>query len=279
MNTDTIAKLAISEADRAYCEAHQQAYAAMQGVLLATKKQWCAAWQEQVQYLGRHKAREYFGARHDEDVRAEQVIAHLEGLPYRFIHALAHHFETEYAVEISEEDIQKQLYPKEPGPYHPESEKTAYHTALQETVLQYEDILRLIAQQFEGRSLQEQAVYTLRKNCCIAAHRFSGKPVYSMKEHMIVFPQYSCRYANGYAFPWQLNEEMLPVVRGFHYYETGCIRSQATGSYSEPFILFQNGKKVLGFRMYKNGRMDLLFRNQENAYDFAREYLKEATQP
>ena len=29
MNTDTIAKLAISEADRAYCEAHQQAYAAM----------------------------------------------------------------------------------------------------------------------------------------------------------------------------------------------------------------------------------------------------------
>ena len=26
MNTDTIAKLAISEADRAYCEAHQQAY-------------------------------------------------------------------------------------------------------------------------------------------------------------------------------------------------------------------------------------------------------------
>ena len=42
MNTDTIAKLTISEADRAYCEAHQQAYAAMQGVLLATKKQWCA---------------------------------------------------------------------------------------------------------------------------------------------------------------------------------------------------------------------------------------------
>lgn len=279
MNTDTIAKLAISEADRAYCEAHQQAYAAMQGVLLATKKQWCAAWQEQVQYLGRHKAMEYFGARHDEDVRAEQVIAHLEGLPYRFIHALAHHFETDYAVEISEEDIQEQLYPKEPGPYHPESGMAAYHAALQETVLQYEDILRLIAQQFEGRSLQEQAVYTLKTNCCIAAHRFSGKPVYSMKEHMIVFPQYSCRYANGYAFPWQLNEAMLPVVRGFHYYETGCIRSQATGSYSEPFILFQNGKKVLGFRMYKNGRMDLLFRNQENAYDFAREYLTEATQP
>ena len=76
MNTDTIAKLTISEADRAYCEAHQQAYAAMQGVLLATKKQWCAAWQEQVQYLGRHKAREYFGARYDEDVRAEQAVSY-----------------------------------------------------------------------------------------------------------------------------------------------------------------------------------------------------------
>lgn len=279
MNTDTIAKLAISEADRAYCEAHQQAYAAMQGVLLATKKQWCAAWQEQVQYLGRHKAREYFGARSDEDVRAEQVIAHLEGLPYRFIHALAHHFETEYAVEISEEDIQEQLYPKEPGPYHPESEKTAYHTALQETVLQYEDILRLIAQQFEGRSLQEQAVYTLKTNCFIAAHRFSGMPTYSMKEHMIVFTQYACRYAKGNLFPWQLTEAMLPIIRGFEHYEIGSINPPIASCYSDSFIPFVGGKKVMGLRMYKNGRIDLLFRSQENAYDFAREYLTEATQP
>ncbi len=279
MNTDTIAKLAISEADRAYCEAHQQAYAAMQGVLLATKRQWCAAWQEQVQYLGRHKAREYYGARSDEDVRVEQVIAHLEGLPYRFIHALAHHFETEYAVEISEEDIQEQLYPKEPGPYHPETEKTAYHTALQETVLQYEEILNLISQQFEGRSLQEQAVYTLKTNCFIAAHRFSGMPTYSMKEHIIAFPQYSCRYANGYAFPWQLNEAMLPVVRGFHYYETECISPQTSSCSSDSFIPFPNGKKVSGLRMYKNGRVDLVFRSQDDAYAFAREYLTEANRP
>lgn len=279
MNTDTIAQLAISEADRAYCEAHQQAYAAMQGVLLAAKRQWCAAWQKQVQYLSGYEAEEYFCVRYNEGVRPEQIISHLEALPCRFIHALAHHFETEYAVEISEEEIQKQLYPKEPGPYHPESEKTAYHTTLQETVLQYEDVLRLIFQQFEGRSLQEQAVYTLKTNCFIAAHRFSGMPLYSMKEHIIVFPQYSCRYANGYAFPWQLNEEMLPIVRGFHYYETGCIPSQETGTYSEPFIPFPNGKKVLGFRMYKNGRVDLAFRSQDNAYDFAKEYLTEAAQP
>lgn len=141
MDNNAIARLTISEADRAYCEAHQQAYAAMHDLLLTTKKLWCAAWQKQAQYLGQYEAGEYFGACYDKGVRPERIVEHLEALPYRFIHALAHHFEAEYLVEISEEDIQEQLYPKEPSPYHPEAEKTAYHTALQETVLQYEDIL------------------------------------------------------------------------------------------------------------------------------------------
>lgn len=278
MNNDTIAKLAISEADRVYCEAHQEAYAAMHGILFATKKQWCAAWQEQMQYLSGYEAGEYFCARYDEGVRPEQIIKHLEALPYRFIHALAHHFEAEYLVEISEDKIHKQLYPKEPGPYRSECEKTAYHTILQETVLQYEDILRLISQQFEGRSLQEQAVYNLKHNCYVAAHRFSGILAYRLQGNIIVFPQYSCTYAEGYMFPWQLNEAMQAVVRGFEHYETNCINPPTASSYSDPFIPFLGGMKVIGLRMYKNGRVDLLFRSQDNAYAFAKEYLTEVAQ-
>lgn len=71
----------------------------------------------------------------------------------------------------------------------------------------------------------------------------------------------------------------MPVMRGFHYYETGCIPSQTAGSYAEPFIPFPNGKKVLGFKIYKNGRVDLVFRSQDDAYAFAKEYLTEVAQP
>lgn len=283
----------ISEADKAFCEAQQAAYQAAKTSLMELKFFWEDMETNQMKLLEGTDTQPtmYLTSSSRLNLSPEEIERQLKLLHNVLIEQLVHYFNGLYHVTVSYSEVVEALLPEEPEKYRSydeesiarhKEEKEAYETALLTLSLDYTDVLNQIFAQMAGRGLLEQAVYELKAKCHKAAwHSYQKTARYELKKDTLRYPEYGCSYDSGYRRGyWHLCDGMKDILRGIAHYETGSfsyIPSVISNlfSYSLDYDLaeFYNCKKVKQLKMFKNGRVDIKFADEEHARKFTEDYL------
>ncbi len=278
----------ISEADRAFCQAHQNAYEAAK-IALAELGTVCEDIISQQESLLPPK-RSPYESRYIEldNMSVSGMNTRIENLHGLFIGKIVEYFNNTYHVSIEGQKIKDKLLPKEPksGRYFGDSDKEAhrkYHQELLDLVVRYEDILDALFIQLGGRTFAERALDEIREDCHRAVwSSYNGKAEFEVKGDTIRFTSYACS-CNSYVSSeyWELSDHMRNVLRGVAHFETGLFNNYpadisgaiSRGHRNQPLLEFPNCQKVRQLKMFKNHRVDLKFAGREYARQFADEYL------
>ena len=278
----------ISDADRAFCKAHQAAYDNAKCNLQELLCFWEDLQLQQAELLaGTETSPSFYLPSRDNIKLSESAVRNqISSLHSQFIGKLVLFFNKTYHLSLSITDIEENLIPRKPGESWTddyEDRVNAYAQAMQELSLRYMDILDRIFLYTDGRELSEQALHELKQKCHEAAWNLSdGQARFTQKKCTLMFSGYFCsyhdRYGGGY---WELAQKTKDILRGISHFETGNFSStphnisnimESYHIYSD-FHEFDGCKKVLSLKMYKNQRVDIKFSTEENARQFISEYL------
>ena len=274
----------ISEADRRYCTAHQEAYDNARTAFTALRKQWKALVKQQEEILSPVAKESYERERYYRmsDLSSASFRKKIETLPEIFISGIVSYFNSKYHVSVDRDAVKKALLPEEPQ-YSWEKTRTAeYHKTMRELSLKYEDILEQIFVQLGGRTFEERAIDELKEKCHNAAwntHRNTAD--YEIKNDTIRFTFYACKFDDwvGRA-KWSLSDGMKDILRGASHFETGHMEyypsriSHLLGWDDKDASVYEfSCEKLKQIRMFKNNRVDLKFGSKAYANQFAAEYL------
>lgn len=279
----------ISEADRAFCEAHQAAYENAAATLQELWYFWDDMLGQQRQLLAPTDAAPtaYLLSHGSLAVSGDAILGQVRSLHALFIGHLVHYFGSTYHISISSSDVEENLLPQKPpdkwtSSYKELAEK--YNHDLQELSLHYNDILDQIFLQTGGHAFAEQALLELKMNCSRGAWDISRKRAdYTRKNRTIQFTHYACSFRSytSATGSWDLSKGMKDILKGLAHFETGSFSSVPSpftklirGIYldSNDFD-FPGCRKVLSLKMFKNGRVDIRFATEALAAQFTDEYL------
>lgn len=279
----------ISEADRAFCEAHQSAYENAATALKELEYFWDDMLAQQRELLSPTGAAPtaYLLSGDSLKISGDAIREHLRSLHARFIGHLVSHFSSTYNFSISAHDVEANLLPQKPPDrwvdnYRELAEK--YTHGLQELALHYNDILEQIFLQTGGRAFADQALYELKRNCSRGAWNVSQKRAdYARKRCTLQFTHYACSFRSYYSGSgyWDLPDRTKNILKGIAHFETGSFSSippslakLIAGHYLDSSDYdFPDCCKVQSLRMFKNGRVDIKFATEQHAIQFAKEYL------
>ena len=268
----------ISETDKQFCEAHQQAYENAISQLYELKFLWEGMVDGQVNLLS-----PWDGAYHTNYLTDGESIS-LSGSKIcqqiRHIHDLlilkiVQHFKNIYSIELSYSDIRDALLPEQPKDrwsdiYYEQLEK--YEQEMENLKLHYDKIIEQIFIQTDGKGLWEQAEFQLKQRCREGASSW-GSPDYTIKKHTIQFS----RAVHG---DRSLYNSTKDILRGLAHFETGVLGViprdfTCLFDYRLPWETFEcdDCKKVKKIRAFLNGRLDIRFTEEAYAVQFAKEYL------
>lgn len=274
----------ISDADRRYCTAQQDAYDNARTEFLSMHKSWKAFVARQKEILGTVSSESYEKEKYlrIDGVSSVEFQSKIEALPEIFISAIVSYFNHRYHVTVSSLEVKEALLPEKPQ-YSWGKDRTAeYHKTMRELSLRYEDILEQIFIQLGGRTFTERAIDELKKKCHDAAWNiYSSTPEYEIKSDTIRFTSYACSYSDWCGrSKWGLADDMKDVLRGAAHFETGQLDSYPAGvstllgwDDSDSSLFEFSGEKLKSLRMFKNHRVDLKFTGKPYANQFAAEYL------
>ena len=275
----------ISETDRRFCEAHQAAYVDAKASLNELEYMWtdivsrqskllepaAAVWNNVQEYTYLHRFSE-------QDIREK-----LEELNDLFISNLVRYFNDRYKVSFDADSIMGTLLPHKPRNdyFSPNTEAVAeYHQKLRTMTVSYKDVLEQIFVQLGGRTFLERALDEIKEACHKAAWcTYNGKAEYELKNDTVRFT-YGCRFDTMFD-KWEVNDSMKEILRGLAYFESEILGYYPAAienllGYSrleDPRVEFTSYTKLHSLRMFKNGRVDVKFKNKNYADQFASEYL------
>lgn len=270
----------ISEADRRFCIAHQQAYDTAREELSELRQIWKEITEHQKEILDT-ATDEKGGYAALSGFSSSSIRTKLEALPDIFISNIVRYFNRQYHVSVDTEPIRTLLVPEKPESTWEKEQLKQYHTAMRELSLRYEDILEQIFIQLGGRTFMERAVDELKEKCHKAAWDTSSRiQKYEVKGDTIRFP-YACRFDDWLGRPkWSLNDGMKDILRGVSHFETGQFEYYPPGisvllgwDDKDESVFEFSCEKVISLRMFKNRRVDLKFSSKAYASQFAAEYL------
>lgn len=278
----------ISEADRRFCEIHQQAYHEAKDALQKIHDQWESISERQTELLSPIEEDRYCLNKYIRisSIDASDFIKKIEALPETFINKLVSYFNSTYKVSIKEFLITGNLLPTKPdsGIWDPEHKaETAYHEKLRSMKLTYKDVLDQIFIQLGGQSFTDRALDEIKERCHSAAwDSYHGTPEYELKKDTIRFTGYFCNYENWYSHEkWSLCDGMKNILRGLAFFETSIISSYPQNiacllGYDDKeysIFSFNDCSKLEQLKMFKNHRVDVKFASKELAEQFVSEYL------
>lgn len=278
----------ISESDKSYCEQHQDAYEAA----ISSYKELAFFWEDMVKIqddlLGprddNYQAN-YLTSSSGPKISTHAIEEHIESLHKKFIQAVVHHFNSEYNVTVSAEDVVRALLPEEPE--HSRRYDTdawdEYHQNMQTLTIQYSDVVDQIITRLDGRNFMEQALFELKERCHNAAwNTYRQEPEFERKKDVIRFTGYGCSCDTWYSNPrWELSEDLKAVLRGVAHFETGSYKMYPLGiselvgfgRVESDTIEFPTCAKLKRLKMFKNRRVDLKFTSAALAEEFVNTYL------
>ena len=276
----------MTEADRAFCQKHQEAYQSA----LAFFRQLLALWQDteqQQRYILSGPGHpdnawsQYLTLRKFPDLDAVQIGVHLIELHRRFIRAVVSYFNTTYHLTIDADMVEDELAPaiNEDG----ERDVSANLSTL---VLRYENMVELILSRFGGRSFSEQAPYEMVMKCHRAAWKESDHThKFVRKKSVITFLSDACGFGYSCAHGcdhWTFRYGIKDVLKGLAHFETGTFDEYPDDlGYLIPDDMvirydvweFENCEKLERIKLFKNGRMDIRFTTEAYACQFVADYL------
>ncbi len=279
----------ISEADRAFCEAHQAAYENAAANLQELEFFWNDMLEQQKTLLasieGPHTV--YLLSHDGLKISSDTIREQLRSLHTLFIGHLASYFTRTYHFSIDTDLLKENLLPAKPPDKWADNYKELaekYIRELQELTLHYNDILEQVFLQTGGRAFSEQALSELKAGCRKAVWRTAeAKADYTLKKSTLQFTHYACSFRTYYrsSGSWDLSSGMKNVLKGLAHFETGSFTSVPdamsgimAGSYlNSSEYSFSGCRKIQALKMFKNGRVDIKFSTEEHARKFMDEYL------
>lgn len=259
----------ISESDRAFCEAQQEAYEKARDVLKQLADLAGRAQQEQFDILERNGKEvyiTYLGSKYD--VGAEKYLDLLDKTHRDFVKSIVGYFRHKYHVSLDDGPIYDafvQPEPEEPAKlgalfyvsrngWTDETRKeynevkAAYDKAVEdaethnrELVIRYEKILDYIFAQLGGGSFRDTALKELKDACHAACwYKHNGQPKFEQKKSVIRYTGYGCsidyiheKYKDkGEESEFRLTDDMKKVMDALNYFELGT-QSHTLHSISE----------------------------------------------
>lgn len=278
----------ISDADRAFCKAHQAACDNARCTLQELLCFWEDMQHQQAELLADADTSPsfYLASRDNIKISRKAIQDQISSLHSQFIGKLVSFFNKTYHLSLSITDIERTLIPQKPTDNWAddyEDRVKAYTGALQNLSLHYTDILDQIFLYTEGRELSEQALHELKEKCHEAAWNLSnGQARFTQKKCTLLFSGYFCSYRDRYGGGcWELAPKTCDILKGIAHFETkvfSCIPPGINSIIKEydlysDFYEFDGCKKALSLKMYKNQRVDIKFSTEENARQFISEYL------
>ena len=283
------ADIRITEADRIFCRAHQDAYEEARNALLELEFFWNDMQEQQKKLLTPIgvSSNTYLTADEGLKLSNRDILQQVQSLHPTFICQLTSYFSDTYHFFIEENDMIKSLIPQEPTDKRAEDYKERmkiYRQDLQNLTLNYTDVLEQIFLRTEGRALSEQAIYELKRKCHQAAWNFSdGHPMFEHKKSVIQLTFYACRFVTSrISDDWELMDKTVDILQGISHFETGGFNSVPKslseiikrGKYISNAYEFYDCEKIQSLRMFKNGRVDLKFTSEAYASQFIEDYMK-----
>lgn len=278
----------ISDADRAFCQAHQAAYETAKDALRKMESFWDDTQREQQEALASTGDSSLFYLTSSEHLNCSEdtIKRQRHSLHLKFISRLVSYFNKTYQLDIQTDEISKNLLPHSPSGSSKEKRRQQgeeYATALENLSLRYMDILEQIFLQTNGRDLTEHAVCGLKEKCRLAAWRTSdGNARFLLKKEILQL-EFACSCENYHRTQniWNLFQTTKDIVKGIAHFETESFsdipdslnRLIQRSSLQDSFIEFTDCQKVQSMRLYKNRRTDIRFRTAEYAGKFVEGYL------
>ena len=278
----------ISESDRLFCEAYQNAYDKAREVLSELKYHWeeiVAMQDDALRELGSERYRDLF-IHGPLEICASKIEEQLEENHKKLIEKIVSHFSRTYHVSVSEHQVREILLPAKPGNSRwdrDEEEWRQYHTTLQTMALRYEMIVDQVLIQLNGRSFVERAVDELKETCHSAAwNSYQKKAEYELKKDILRLTRYACKYESWVGRDrWGLQDSTKIILRGIAHFETGGFaffplgfsELLGYGNQETPIHEFPTCDKIKQIRMFKNGRVDIKFASELFARQFTENYL------
>ncbi len=269
----------IAESDRAFCEAHQKAYENARESLVELVSIWNDMMQTQKQLLsGYGDSHEvYITAGASIHISKHKIREQICEMHKSFINNLLRYFCKTYHFDISDYEIKKGLLPQKPewkygAAYNQELE--VYENKKYSLQLHYTQILEQMHKEMGGARLDEYALSQIKEGCWRSAWRYN-EPNYERNKQVI-------RFRSAVNSDYELYESTKKILRALAYFETGVIDQIPCGwgdfyRYHGPGYNaydFDDGIKITKFRLYRNHRMDVRFREEAYAVRFIDEYLR-----
>ena len=269
----------LTESDLRYCEKNQMAYEAAVKDFTDLLSVWEGICSRQKEYLlEKDEEREpspYLGVKNRISSRSlQEHLNHLDGI---FISQIVNEISSRYHVTIDREKVSDAL----------SDARFAADRNLNETgpaerrTLHYGEIIGQIFRQFSGRGLWEQAEYELKDRCFRNSRNYNGEPGYEKKNYSLIF-SYGCSFRRWMAvYSWELEESLKEILWGIAHYERNDFRlpqsiAQVLCQYrlEKSEFQFPDCKKIQFLKLYKNGRVDIRFRERRYLEQFVKAYLQ-----
>ena len=268
----------ISENDKQFCEAHQQAYENAVSLLYELKFFWESMLDSQkeiLQPVGEKSYQQYLVDGSNLSLSLPEIQKQIRHTHEILIERIVNHFCSVYSITLSCSDVKEALLPEKPNDRWSafyEEHLEQYEQAMEALHLHYDKIIEQIFIQTDGKGLWEQAEFQLKERCREGASSW-GSPDYEIKKHTIQFS----RAVHG---DRSLYNSTKDILRGLAHFETGVIGVipgdfTCLFDYRLPWETFEcdDCKKVKKIRAFLNGRLDIRFTEEAYAVQFAKAYL------
>lgn len=269
----------ISDADKAFCEAHQKAYEDAKSSLLELIFIWEEMFTNQQRLLsGFGNGHEiYISAGSSIRISRRNIQDQITEMHRSFVSNLIRYFCKTYHFEISDYEIKAALFPKKPEwRFSPEYEKELdeYEAQKHKLSLHYTQIVEQIMKQLGGKRLNEYALFQIKDACWRSAWR-NEKPQYERTKQVI-------RFYSAVNCDYELYECTKKILRALALFETNVI-DQCPYEWDDLYKYhgpgynaydFESGNRITKFRLFRNGRMDVRFKEEAYAVQFVEEYLR-----
>lgn len=269
----------ISDTDRRYCEAYQQAYDKGRAALRELADLMGRSSAEQLDILKPVSDGEVYVTFLGECSKERDYMEQLRNTHHILIHRIVCYFENTYKVKLDVNSVENNLVPQQPEKSFrfKQEEWTAYTEAMNNAALDYKDILDQIFIQLGGVSFHERALNELKEKCHNAAwNTYYGNRCFEQKKAVISF-SYGCSQRwNGSLCLTDCMKDILHAVMYLHFGDmtSSNMNFNALLGYDFNFQSLSFTSEVLdSVKCFKNGRVDVRFTSKAIAREFVETFL------
>lgn len=278
----------LSTADKQFCDQQQAAYsAALQG-FQSLKVLWTDMLAAQKSLLGEPDSspRSYnqyliSDCTDGPQITLRRLRIQIDNLHRKFIRTIANYFHSVYDIAFSVEAIESELLRSMPKKGTQGKNEYLRHTNT--VALQYVDIVSLMSESFEGRSFSEQALSELQYRCGQAAWDAKTHQAHYERRNTVIslLLQFSLpAYSRGAEY-WESRKHLKNILIAAAHFETESFHTippeleELVNGEKQDYdqIEFSACSKLAGLRLFKNGRANLRFTNEDYANQFIDIYL------